>query len=100
MKKEQTENKWDNLIKAIKCYNESINESFKTDSDADLFNTFYEVMNAVLNYESTSSSKISFVLDQNIISNGFHLIKGVKLTDRKQTYIFDDIDEYLKANNY
>lgn len=96
--RQTTNDKWDRLMKAIKCYNESINESFKTDSDAD--SSFYEVINAVLNYESTSSSKISFVPDQNIISNGFHLIKGVKLTDREQTYIFDDIDEYLKANNY
>lgn len=63
---EEQKNKWDRL-KAIKCYNESV----KADNDDDPFNTFYKVMNAVLNYESTSSSKISFVSDQNIVSNGF-----------------------------
>ena len=100
MKKEQTNDKWNRLMKAIKCYNESINESFKADTNADPFNTFYEVMNAVSDYENTSSDKVVFVSDQNIVSNGFHLIKSVKLIDGEQTYIFDDIDEYLKASNY
>lgn len=91
--KEQTADKWNALMKAIKRYNESV----KTDNDDDPFDIIYEVIDAKENYESVSFDKISFIGDKNIVSDDFHPIKSMKIrTHNLEEVVFEDIDTYLK----